>query len=223
MKFLAISRSCVSNGSCPSSRSNTAIAIVVSRPSIYGNPYTIAAAREAGYQGTNAELRRMCVAAFSDDWRAALRSSAIHPQQRPMPFGKPVYLGPLKGKNLACWCPLDQPCHADVLLNLANYACGGIVSTGPSNLPLLGETTTPHYWMHETSGVLRPAVEAFLAGSSMTDNQIGAMRAYLRQWMAGPWAGDGIAELRSRIDTITDRSSLSSWINAAAAIDIDPL
>lgn len=24
----------------------------------------------------------------------------------------------LKGKNLACWCPKDAPCHADVLLNL---------------------------------------------------------------------------------------------------------
>jgi hypothetical protein len=26
----------------------------------------------------------------------------------------------LRGKNLACWCPLHQPCHADVLLELAN-------------------------------------------------------------------------------------------------------
>jgi hypothetical protein len=26
----------------------------------------------------------------------------------------------LRGKNLACWCPLDAPCHADVLLELAN-------------------------------------------------------------------------------------------------------
>lgn len=26
----------------------------------------------------------------------------------------------LRGKNLACWCRLDQPCHADVLLALAN-------------------------------------------------------------------------------------------------------
>lgn len=26
----------------------------------------------------------------------------------------------LAGKDLACWCPLDQPCHADVLLELAN-------------------------------------------------------------------------------------------------------
>jgi hypothetical protein len=26
----------------------------------------------------------------------------------------------LRGKNLACWCPLDTPCHADVLLEWAN-------------------------------------------------------------------------------------------------------
>ncbi len=27
----------------------------------------------------------------------------------------------LRGKNLACWCPLDEPlCHADVLLRVAN-------------------------------------------------------------------------------------------------------
>jgi hypothetical protein len=27
---------------------------------------------------------------------------------------------PLAGRDLACWCPLDQPCHADVLLEVAN-------------------------------------------------------------------------------------------------------
>lgn len=26
----------------------------------------------------------------------------------------------LRGKNLACWCKLGAPCHADVLLELAN-------------------------------------------------------------------------------------------------------
>ena len=26
----------------------------------------------------------------------------------------------LTGKDLACWCPLDGPCHADILLRLAN-------------------------------------------------------------------------------------------------------
>jgi len=25
----------------------------------------------------------------------------------------------LKGKNLACYCKLDQPCHADILLDIA--------------------------------------------------------------------------------------------------------
>lgn len=27
---------------------------------------------------------------------------------------------PLEGKNLACWCPLDLPCHADLLIEIAN-------------------------------------------------------------------------------------------------------
>lgn len=32
----------------------------------------------------------------------------------------------LRGKNLACWCALNRPCHADVLLELANEAhCPG--------------------------------------------------------------------------------------------------
>lgn len=26
----------------------------------------------------------------------------------------------LRGKDLCCWCPLDGPCHADVLLEVAN-------------------------------------------------------------------------------------------------------
>lgn len=29
-------------------------------------------------------------------------------------------LSELKGKNLSCWCPLNQRCHADILLELAN-------------------------------------------------------------------------------------------------------
>jgi hypothetical protein len=35
-------------------------------------------------------------------------------------WDKSLWLADLRGKNLACWCPLDQPCHADVLLELAN-------------------------------------------------------------------------------------------------------
>lgn len=32
----------------------------------------------------------------------------------------PDWFAPLRGHDLACWCPLGQPCHADVLLELAN-------------------------------------------------------------------------------------------------------
>lgn len=32
----------------------------------------------------------------------------------------PGFYEPLRGKDLACFCPLDQSCHADVLLEVAN-------------------------------------------------------------------------------------------------------
>ena len=30
------------------------------------------------------------------------------------------------GRDLCCWCPLDQPCHADVLLEIANGGAGAV-------------------------------------------------------------------------------------------------
>jgi hypothetical protein len=30
----------------------------------------------------------------------------------------------LSGLDLVCWCPLDQPCHADVLIKMANEGRG---------------------------------------------------------------------------------------------------
>lgn len=38
------------------------------------------------------------------------------------PFTVDEVRAELGGYNLACWCPIDQPCHADVLLRLANPA-----------------------------------------------------------------------------------------------------
>jgi hypothetical protein len=32
----------------------------------------------------------------------------------------PHYLDELRGRDLMCWCPLDEPCHVDVLLEIAN-------------------------------------------------------------------------------------------------------
>jgi hypothetical protein len=55
----------------------------------------------------------MCVEMFHHDLD---KCSVFHPDQYE------AYLAPLRGKNLACWCALDAPCHADVLLELANDA-----------------------------------------------------------------------------------------------------
>lgn len=35
-------------------------------------------------------------------------------------FAREAIVIELAGRDLVCWCPLDQPCHADVLLELAN-------------------------------------------------------------------------------------------------------
>lgn len=92
--------------------------VVVSRPSKWGNPYKLGACDNPWYPD-EANTRADAVDYFRMDlvlregiwWDAGAR-----------------YLTPedvraeLAGKNLACWCPLDQPCHADVLLEIANGA-----------------------------------------------------------------------------------------------------
>ena len=40
-------------------------------------------------------------------------------RQRPYPSEDEI-VSALRGKNLACWCKPGEPCHADVLLDLAN-------------------------------------------------------------------------------------------------------
>jgi len=82
----------------------------------------------------------------------------------------------------------------------------------------------PGYWMRETSGVLRPAVEAYLGGgdSELTEAHCAALRAYLRQWMAAPFMGDGIDLLRARVDTLTSRAQINQWVNDALDLGIDP-
>lgn len=80
----------------------------------------------------------------------------------------------------------------------------------------------PQYWTNDTSGVLKAAVEAYLLGGPMTPFAIGAMRAYLRQWMEGDWRGP-VDELRAAIDKITDRATLEQWLHDALEWEIDPL
>lgn len=82
----------------------------------------------------------------------------------------------------------------------------------------------PGYWMNERSGVLRPAVEAYLNGKPMTDEQIAAMRAYLRQWIDAPcWKGPAVAFLRATIHCLTSRHNIVAWLAIAEEEGIDPL
>jgi hypothetical protein len=46
----------------------------------------------------------------------SLRRYRVHAEG----FDMAVLRRDLTGRDLACWCPLDRPCHADVLLELAN-------------------------------------------------------------------------------------------------------
>jgi hypothetical protein len=48
------------------------------------------------------------------------REAVIEAMRRFRKYAERCDLAPLRGKDLACWCPLDQPCHADVLLELVN-------------------------------------------------------------------------------------------------------
>jgi hypothetical protein len=51
----------------------------------------------------------------------------------------------LRGKNLACWCRLDQPCHADVLLELANVdgRKSGVASPEPEPIQTVAAESDP--------------------------------------------------------------------------------
>lgn len=79
------------------------------------------------------------------------------------------------------------------------------------------------YWMNETSGVLRPAIEAYLAGGDMKTEHVVAMRAYLRQWISGDFRGWRIAELRREVELLTSRAEIARWLDHAADLGIDPL
>lgn len=104
--------------------------ICVTRPGKWGNPYTVKRAKgglvtiiksawvtiwvvlkhgeEIGLRFDRKEGALSCVVKlFEFDMRNQL-------------IADPRLLDDLRGKNLACWCAAGAPCHADVLLELAN-------------------------------------------------------------------------------------------------------
>ncbi|MEW2071979.1 DUF4326 domain-containing protein [Streptomyces sp. NPDC007346] len=100
--------------------------VIVTRPSRFGNPFTLGMVHELGYAqpGEIVATRRAAVGAFQD-WlrgnRLMWQSEEGDTARQRLLDGLPE----LRGKNLACYCPLPKPgqpdyCHAAVLLKLAN-------------------------------------------------------------------------------------------------------
>lgn len=100
--------------------------VVVSRPSKWGNPYKVGGEivirsyeDESLFINVSRQTARIspriAVLLYQHLWLTSW-SIGDFPMNRPGPGA----IDELRGKNLACWCPLDQPCHADVLLELAN-------------------------------------------------------------------------------------------------------
>lgn len=85
-------------------------AVYVGRPTKWGNPYRVGGVfyDRLGDDPTITPekavqlYRRMC------DFRTGSTEDS------------PRVAEELRGKDLACWCPLDEACHADVLLEWAN-------------------------------------------------------------------------------------------------------
>jgi hypothetical protein len=87
--------------------------VKVDRSTRHGNPFRVGfvacgcrSAGECDHNNFSCETAAEAVEAFRAMPRSPRRLAEIRAE--------------LAGQNLACWCPLDQPCHADVLLELAN-------------------------------------------------------------------------------------------------------
>lgn len=110
-------------------------AVIVARPTKWGNPYTIAMMREkidalrAEFPGAmeDADAQENAVDAFRSDLVYGPDSSWwwFGPHMRMLDIMRGLEAGELRGRDLACWCSLDRLCHADVLLELANEGEGG--------------------------------------------------------------------------------------------------
>lgn len=85
-------------------------AVYVGRPGYFGNPFGGDGAAHAYRRWLTNKMRR---AEFgrcnANPWALWSDKGNVHRE-----------MARLRGKDLACWCALDQPCHADVLLELAN-------------------------------------------------------------------------------------------------------
>jgi len=84
--------------------------VKVDRSSRWGNPFRVGDTRHVGpaYSGRDETIE------------TAEQACCLFRQHMFNLRSASELIAPLRGKNLACWCLLDAPCHADILLELAN-------------------------------------------------------------------------------------------------------
>ena len=94
--------------------------VCVTRPGKWGNPFCVADVLDACH-GNETEAAADCVRSF----RSALRRESLAKElgnEVAFPWARRIgdSLPELRGKHLACWCAPGTPCHAAVLLEIAN-------------------------------------------------------------------------------------------------------
>lgn len=97
--------------------------VYVGRPTIFGNPWTLEKTLASGLFKPEC-CREVCVYEYRG-WLTYSRSPhsehcGIYFELREQREKILAAIPSLRGKLLACFCPLDRPCHADVLAELAN-------------------------------------------------------------------------------------------------------
>ena len=89
-------------------------AIYVGRPTVWGNPFRVGKTQMHDIRDATAQE---CVDLYRE-WVTAPQGMVAEIREH------------LRGRDLACWCPLEDehgnrvPCHADVLLEIANRGDG---------------------------------------------------------------------------------------------------
>lgn len=86
--------------------------IYVGRPSLWGNPFT-------GDDAVEKYEEAISGSCLAETYMVLETWFANHGWQGGVPIGHGMSSW-LRGKNLACWCPLTKKCHADILLKLSN-------------------------------------------------------------------------------------------------------
>ncbi len=86
--------------------------VYVGRPTKWGNPWLGIAASVATAWFKKDLLREMKSKGGPSE------KDGLHCDVSERFWNMAQSLPELRGKDLACWCPLGQPCHADVLLEL---------------------------------------------------------------------------------------------------------